>query len=294
MNITLNVAVISHIGCVRSNNEDNFFVDGDRMESKEVNDGACIATTVKSPYHVMAVCDGMGGLENGERASFICINRLKELMTPLGELEIRNRIENYARGANKAVCDDNQKRNGVNKREGTTLAVVYINDKIVHVANVGDSRVYVRRLGQLKQVSRDQSAVYRMMLAGELTREQMRKHADSNKIDCYIGIPKERMSRDFVNHNSFMLCKGDRILICSDGLSDVIPEDEINRLMSAETVREASRNLVDTALELGGKDNVTVIVAEAMDDDLPEPNASQLAKMSMNGGDTETATITRS
>ncbi len=293
MEIALNVAVISHIGCVRGNNEDNFFVNGDCMELKEVNQGARLTTTVQAPYHVLAVCDGMGGLEGGERAAYICIERLRELMTPLNELEIRNRIESYAHNANKAVSADNRKRNGAGRREGTTLAMVYLNGNIVHVANIGDSRVYVRRLGQLRQVSTDQSAVYRMMLAGKLTKEQMRKHVDSNKIDCYIGIPEERISKDFVQHNAFMLCRNDRLLICSDGLSDLLPEDEINRLLSSGSPSDAAAALVAAALEMGGKDNTTVVIADALSQDLPEPDAAQLAKLSASNEDTYTLTITR-
>ncbi len=290
--IDLQVAVISHIGCVRGNNEDNFFIDGDMMMEDEVNKGAWIEANIHSPYHVLAICDGMGGLEGGENASLITVKELRNLMASFTNLEIKDRIDKCVLTANQLVREDTVRHAGSKGREGTTLALLYLHDQVAHIANVGDSRVYIYRLNTLQQISIDQSRVYRMMLAGQLTREAMRKHPESNKIEQYIGIPEERISKDFVNHASCTLCRGDRFMICSDGLTDLISDETIREILADGTPGETARKLIDYALEHSGKDNVTVIIIDVLNKNFPEPRKSSLTKLTMKGSNIDTTTTT--
>lgn len=276
--VPVQLAAISHTGCVRKNNEDNFFIDGDYMRSEEVNEGAHISAELKNPFHLFAVCDGMGGHEGGEYAAAVTVRELARLMVLLNPMAVRGRIDQLVRDANKAVRKDAERKGASFSGEGTTLALTYLMGDSMYVANVGDSRVYVLRLGELVQASVDHSELYRQVLTGKMTREEMRKNPASNQIDSYIGMAQERISRDFVAQVNVRLCKGDRCLICSDGLTDLLPHEEVTRLLGEGSVNEAAEQLVNAALEMGGKDNITVIVFEPTDTDLSEPDLDKLLR----------------
>lgn len=294
-NITLNVSAISHIGCVRHNNEDNLFVDGELMEDQEVNRGIFFTETLVNPWHLLAICDGMGGLEEGERAASIGVHRLNSLMQPTPMLAVQSKIDEYARKTSieiDAECSARIQNGGKAGKEGTTLALVYMYGNFVHVANVGDSRVYILRLDQLIQVSEDQTLLYRQMQEGKMTREEMRKHPRSNVIDRFLGMPESAIGSDFVTHRELELCDNDRILICSDGLSDLVPHKEMERILISERNPEnAAKVLVSTALELSGKDNTTVIVADVSDNAMCKPTQKMVETLKAfnEPGDTTTS-----
>lgn len=275
--LTVNAAVISHIGCVRQNNEDSFYFDGDRMPDQMVNDGAMIRTELSRAYHLFAVCDGMGGLTGGERASSIGVHALDKLNLHMQGPVLERAIERYARETSAEVCKDSVTQ-GEEGREGTTLALLYLTGGTAYVANVGDSRVYVQRMGKLFQVSTDHSPVFKMMLRGELTREQMRKHPRGNVIELYLGMQPSRLPTPFASQMSFSLCNKDRFMICSDGLSDLLTHAEMQQLLNEKSdPLEAARHLVLRALEMGGKDNTTCIVVDVSSDRLPAATSLSLA-----------------
>ena len=291
--IMLRAAVISHIGCVRSNNEDNFYFNGDLMGENEVNAGAMFRAVSTREFHLLCVCDGMGGLEGGERASGLAIKRLEQLDKPSSIQDISTQVDQYARDISEEIQQD-AKKNGDSK-EGTTLALVYLTGGTMHVANVGDSRVYVLRNGILNQVSMDQTQLYQKMLAGQMTREQMRKHPDSNRIDHYLGMPKDRISKDFVFHKNCSLCSSDRLFLCSDGVSDLLSHERMEQILANNAApMDAARQLIDAALELGGKDNATVIVADVTGPNLPMTTPAAIAALSLLHENTATINTTQS
>lgn len=275
-NITVNAAAISHIGNIRTNNEDNLFLDGKVMAPAEVNAGCRIKMKRSDSFHLFAVCDGMGGLEGGERAAWIGVSGLQELYRPIEKDAFREAVSQYAMKATDAVLADAAK-NGKSLKEGTTLALLYLRGRTGYAANIGDSRVYMLRKGCLKQITRDHSRVFQMMLKGELTREQMRKHPRANAISHYMGMPKERINESYIYFVKFDLAKGDRFLICSDGLSDLMSFERLEEMLSAgnEPIQTAEQ-LVLEALELGGKDNTTAIVIDTDGDCLKEKPIDEL------------------
>ena len=290
--ITLHIAVISHIGCVRGNNEDNFYVNGDRMEADEVNRGARFSAICARDHHLLCICDGMGGLEGGERAAGLAVRRIGKLDKPAAMQNLSVRIDSFAREVSEEIRRDAQK-NGEQAREGTTLALAYLSGETLHVANVGDSRVYVMRSGKMSQVSKDHTQLYQRMLAGELTREQVRKHPDSNRIDHYLGMPEERISNAFVYHNNFFLCNSDRLFICSDGISDLIPDTRMEEILMNNAVpMDAAMQLTEEALEMGGKDNATVIVADVTGAHLPMTTPAAMAALRQQRENTSTVNTT--
>lgn len=277
--ITVNACVISHRGCVRENNEDNFFFDGDIMQEYEMNDGVIINEQIRKPFHLFAICDGMGGLKGGERASSICVRRMGILNMSLLNGNINAVINAYADEVCQEVYRDSLEI-GEDGREGSTLALLYLIGNKAYIGNVGDSRVYLLRMGRLFQLTTDHSPVYKMMLSGQLTREQMRKHPKGNVIGAYIGMAAERKPKPYVSHYTTNLYEGDRFILCSDGLSDLLSHDELQRrLNEVKNPRTAASQLVWRALEMGGKDNTTCIILDVSAQGLPQATAASLARL---------------
>ncbi len=277
--VTVNAVVISHRGCVRDNNEDNFFFEGDLMPDENVDEGACIRANVTGDYHLMAVCDGMGGLKGGERASSIAVHSMNVLNQYFPAISVERAVGSYINDASRKVLQDSITQ-GEEGREGTTLALLYIGDGMAHVANVGDSRVYLLRMGKLYQLSYDDAPVFRKMKAGEMTREQMRKDPTGNRIDAYLGMQDQKKPKTFGHHFRAQLCMGDRFLLCSDGLSDLLSHDEIQkRLAESADPMTAANQLIWRALEMGGKDNTTVMIADVSGQKLAKATAASIAAL---------------
>ena len=275
--ITVNACVISHRGCIRENNEDNFFFDGDILTADEADDGAEICEQISRPFHLFAVCDGMGGLQGGERASAICVQSMDALNTHLQPAGVSRAVDAYAAEACRRVYSDSLEI-GEEGREGSTLALLYLSDGKAFVGNVGDSRVYLLRMGRLYQLSADHSPVFRMMKSGQLTREQMRKHPKGNVIGAFIGMAEERKPRPYVAHFTTRIYANDRFMICSDGLSDLLSHDELQRRMAEnKDPRTVVNQLVWRALEMGGKDNTTCMILDVSGPGLPAATAASLS-----------------
>ena len=277
--ITVNACVISHRGCVRENNEDNFFLNGDILADEEVNDGVTICQQFVKPFHLYAICDGMGGLQGGERASAICVQSMGVLNMNLPVSSISRAIDAYSDEACRRVYQDSLEI-GEDGREGSTMAMIYMTAGKGYVGNVGDSRVYLLRMGKLYQLSTDHSMVYQMMKKGQLTREQMRKHPKGNVIGAYIGMSEERKPKPYAAHFEVSLCAGDRFMLCSDGLSDLLSHDELQRrLAEVKDPRTVAEQLIWRAMEMGGKDNTTVMVLDLAGSGLPAATAASLARL---------------
>lgn len=280
--ITVNAAVISHLGCVRSNNEDNFYFDGDIMRGDELNTGAAIKARIARPSHLFGVCDGMGGLNGGEYAAAIGVKALHKLAGQLeGSLSsssFADKVRGFAMDTSKAIFEDGKRRD--DKKQGTTLAMLLIDGGVASVANVGDSRVYLFRMGKLVQASRDHTTVFTQLLQGKMTREQTRKHPTGNMIYQYMGMPQEQMDENFMYYRDFSLCNGDRFIICSDGISDLITHEQMEDVAASNTdPMDVAAILISRALELGGKDNATCIVGDISASSLPFQTPSDLAAL---------------
>ena len=289
--INVRAAVVSHIGCVRKNNEDNFFANGDLMEDREVNAGAVVRLECQQTNHLFAVCDGMGGLRGGEYASAIGVHAVKRLYGQLKRKMLVENLRDFCIRTSQQIFEDARRRKL--DKEGTTIAMLLIQGHIATAVNVGDSRVYVLRLGKLIQISHDHTDVFSQMLRGQLTREQMRKHPQGNVINQYLGIPKEAIHNDYMYYRDFMLCNGDRFVICSDGVSDLLTDDQMEFMVkSYSDPMEAAKALVSRALELGGKDNATCIVGDVCSEQLPMQTPADLQTLSIAASNQSTKETT--
>ncbi len=259
------------VGQIREHNEDNFVVanltTGTRglMAENRVQE-------IGEKGTLLGVCDGMGGAAAGEVASQLAVDLIYERLAAGGEPadgdEFARRLvkaveEAGARIFNEARAD--RSRRGM----GTTATVAALLDSRLFVAQVGDSRAYVLREGQLVQVSRDQSLVNQLIEAGQLTEEEAETFEHNNIILQALGT-SETVQVDLTYVD---LRKGDTLLLCSDGLSGMIRADEIREVLyEVDDPLDACRQLTERANAAGGHDNITVIVAR-FDEGLDEPTA---------------------
>ena len=224
------------------------------------NEDAAFATP-----RLAAVADGVGGHAAGEVASRMVIGALASLEKAWidGPLEValaRAVEEGNDRIAFIAEC--RPETAGM----GTTLTAVALHGDYL-VANIGDSRTYLLRDGELRRLTRDDSYLQELLDAGVVAPEAARAHPQRNLVTAALdGAPGRSATVTRVRARA-----GDRLLLCSDGLSDVLEEAHIASLLSGPDAARAADSLVRAALEAGARDNVTVVVADAVPVDTPVP-----------------------
>ena len=149
---------------------------------------------------------------------------------------------------------------------GTTFVGMNISGQKMIFANIGDSRIYRLRKGKLKQLSQDHSVVQRMVRIGMLTEAEARKHPQRHQITQYLGIRQEEMMIEPQIEENVRIENGDRYLLCSDGLTDMLSDEEIEKTMNAcRIVKDTVEKLWNAAIKNGGADNITVILLEVQE-----------------------------
>lgn len=213
--------------------------------------------------NLLIVADGMGGHKAGDFASRFTVEAVK------AELAVSTAEEPEAM-MKQAITSANQKlietARGDSKLEGTgtTLVVATVIDRTLYFANVGDSRLYLLN-EQIKQISKDHSLVQEMVRLGGITPEDAKHHPDKNIITRAVGA-QEKLEVDFYEYR---LKKDDTILMCTDGLSNMVEDEEILRIVkSSRDVVEAVERLIERAKRNGGNDNIGVVIAEPFDDEV--------------------------
>jgi serine/threonine protein phosphatase PrpC len=262
--VGLRVYGCSDVGKVRKKNEDAFVI-ADLMQSLAIHSmPEPIALQVDSRGVLLAVSDGMGGAQAGEVASALTLHSLRSEM-PAGEggtveAALTASVEKANQRVWQVAADTG--RNGM----GATLTAVLIHGNRAYVAEVGDSRAYVLRGSRFIQLTRDQSYAQRLFDSGQLTREQVETFQYKNIILQAIGVE----SSVVVALNRFTLRRGDRILLCSDGLSGKVKDDEMRGVLIATASLDAAcTQLIELANCRGGEDNITIVLAEMNGDGLP-------------------------
>jgi len=218
------------------------------------------------------LADGMGGQEAGEQASLIAS---LEIVKSLGEFIKSSQWETFSgreevlkEQLKKAVAQANdaflQFCESKNVKGGTTLTAALVVDNTALITHVGDSRAYLWRQGELVQITKDHTWVQAFLDAGEITSQEAANSRRAGQLFRHIGIPPVEGEPTGAEPDIFVrsLLPGDRLLLCSDGLTGMVEDDQINKIIGeATTCGKAAKDLVDQAMENGGKDNITVIVA---------------------------------
>jgi protein phosphatase len=204
---------------------------------------------------LFAVADGLGGHQAGEVASSIAVERLLAEAPRSADIKALARAVRSANSAVIQAADAGQGRAGM----GTTLTAAMIDGTRIVLAHVGDSRAYLLNLGTLTQITQDHSMVADMVRNGTLTAEESRVHPNRSVITRALGSDPT-MSVDTFEVEA---APGDRLLLCSDGLTGMVADRDIERILgTAPSAAEAVDRLIEAANDAGGQDNITVVVAE--------------------------------
>jgi len=235
----------THIGKVREENQDTFLAE--------------------PQLALFLVSDGIGGHRGGELASKIVIEDLPVMIeTSLEKLKvgspktIKSLLFRSIVEQSKQLWLEGTSETGF-KDMGATLVTILLRNKRCFVANLGDSRAYLFRKGRLSQLTRDHSVVSELVLQGQIEAEEAKSHDAQGQITSYIGM--EEKPRPYVR--SFLLKKNDRLLLCTDGLTDHVDDENIAAILKKEPDSQAvCEALIDAANAAGGYDNITVMTVE--------------------------------
>jgi serine/threonine protein phosphatase PrpC len=263
------------VGLVREHNEDNFMIADLSKEAGLLPGGELVSGVVSSRGFSFAVCDGMGGAAAGEVASHMAVDTLFEKLR--GDVPPEDR-DSFARRLVESVEEAGAriflaaKKDRTRRGMGTTATVAGLIDKVLFIGQVGDSRCYLLRDGRLHLVTKDQSLVNQLIEAGQLTEEEAHAFEHSNIILQALGTTEQvAVDLTFVE-----LRRGDRLLLCSDGLSGLVHDDVIrNEMACVGPLRQLTDRLIDLANAAGGHDNITCIVADFDGDALDPPQQGE-------------------
>ena len=258
----------TNVGCVRTNNEDNFVVSADLNAGEWLLPRDCHTVfTLGNKGAMLVVADGMGGLDAGEIASRMAVDTMKEFFSAdkiTDEIvkdasTIRKYMYDAVVAADNAIKRKSREEKG-GKSMGTTLVAAWLFDGYANIIWCGDSRGYLfNPVSGLAQVTKDHSYVQELVDSGRLLPEYAFDHPDSNIITRSLGNPQKAANPDFVR---LPLQEGEVILLCTDGLNSMLRDEEIEAVMqeTSNEIDTCTKALIQGALDLGGHDNVTVVL----------------------------------
>ena len=242
------------------------FAHSDTGRARRANEDAYFA---RSPVFVVA--DGMGGAQAGEVASRIAVEAFERGLGDVGESSAEQLLAERVLEANARIHEmsqESQDRAGM----GTTITAAHVGDHDIAVAHVGDSRAYRLRDGALDRLTEDHSLVEEMRRRGQLTAQEADEHPQRSIITRALGPESDVL----VDTYSWRGEAGDVYLLCSDGLTSMMPETRIAEIVrGASSLRDAGRRLIAAANDAGGRDNITVVLFELEEVDEPEPAREQ-------------------
>jgi len=231
---------ISHIGYVRKSNEDRYLI-------KALKDGSVL----------LAVADGLGGEVAGDYAAEILKGKLADL-AHIPRNNEQSELDRLAREVDRSIYAEGQE-NKTLEGMGSTLVGVLLRDRIAYWVHVGDSRLYLLRNGALTQVTEDQTMARFLLEEGEITAEQLPTHYSRHIMDQCVGCGYAEPET-----GRFKLLAGDTLVLSTDGLHGEIPEKTLNSILNIDSNLESKAHaLVKAALETGGRDNITVVIAQS-------------------------------
>lgn len=268
--LSFTTGALTHVGCVRTNNEDNFLVSTDLSTGKWIlpQDNQHLFP-LEQKGAMLIVADGMGGLDAGEVASKIAVDTVKEFFMPERITDETVQDESHIRACLCEAIVEADRRIKTRSREayngksiGTTIVVAWLLDGCANIAWCGDSRAYrFDAVSGLQQVTKDHSYVQELIDSGRLLPEYAFDHPDNNIITRSLGNPQKKAEPDFVR---IVLHEGETLLFCTDGLNAMLRDEEIESLMQKTASRTDTclKALLNQTLEAGGYDNVTILLCQ--------------------------------
>jgi len=257
----LNVDAQTHAGMTGKNNEDRYAVASFMLDKRD-----------RTPVLFAVLADGIGGHRAGEVAAELAVNHMMQAVARSDGRHIRRTIEDAITEASDAIAAHSESNENL-KGMGATCATAWIVGDKLHTAYVGDSRIYLIRSGRIQQLTVDHTWVQEAIERGVLTPEMARQHPNVHVIRRYLGSPAapepdfrlkwfdDEEDQGDEGKQGVQLLPDDVLLLCSDGLTDLVWNDEILEVVrSKPTLKEASRSLVELANSRGGHDNTTVVL----------------------------------
>ncbi len=257
----LHIAALSHAGMSGKNNEDRYEVSSFQLSESD-----------SRPAVLALVADGIGGHKAGEIAAELAVNYISKRVAESNAKKPSKILEQAIHDASLAIAQraaEKEEQKGM----GSTCACVWVIENNLFTAYVGDSRIYLLREDQIQRLTVDHSWVQEAFEKGIITKEQMYDHPNQHVIRRYLGGAKlpvvdfrlqvdDHETREEAERNQgFRLDVGDIILICSDGLTDLVWDDEIRDVIRRQDdINAATQALVNLANERGGHDNITVVI----------------------------------
>jgi PPM family protein phosphatase len=269
--VKVDFGAVTHVGKVRKNNEDHYLIVrlGRSLEPLMTNipAGQLPERLVEYGYG-MQIADGMGGAAAGEVASRMAINLLVKLIVDTAkwgrhidehEAEaLMERIEGYYTAIHSELVRQGE-ANPALSGMGTTLTLAYSFCSDLFIAHVGDSRAYLFREGRLQQLTHDHTVAQVLADRGDIPQEAVATHRYRHILTSSLGGQKVPVVTEL---EQFQLADLDRLLLCSDGLTDMVDDNVIQSVLSEiESPQEAAARLLELALDAGGKDNITIVLA---------------------------------
>ncbi len=270
----LNVAAHSHTGETRTNNEDRYSVTAYRMERSSM------------PTLLAIVADGIGGHNAGEVASDLTVETIVNRLTASRIKEPLFQLQAAIMEASEVVAQA-ARTNNEQQGMGSTVVTSWIIGSRLYTATVGDSRIYFLRDGSLQQISIDHTWVQEAIDHNIIQPDQARNHPQAHVLRRYIGAQRpaepDLRLRLKVNegdkqsqaNQGLTLQSGDTLLLCTDGLTDLVDDDEIQQVLIENDPMHAVERLTDMALERGGHDNITIVILEVPPDSQQQASAGK-------------------
>ena len=257
----LNVATQTHAGMTGKNNEDRYAVTSYQLSESD-----------PTPVLFAVVADGIGGHRAGEVAAELAVDHITQVIAESDASRPRKTLEKAIQEASDAIADhasSNPEQQGM----GATCACVWVIGDQIYTASVGDSRIYLLRGGRIQQLTTDHTWIQEALEKNIITPEYARDHPNIHVIRRYLGSP-EPPEVDFrmrlydseadtlaEGNQGMPLFPGDTLLLCSDGLTDLVWNDEIGEIIRTKgNLKAVAQGLVDTANQRGGHDNITVVL----------------------------------
>jgi len=247
---------LSRKGLKSSDNEDSFILPrGDEINGQETFD---IEPDFTKQGDLFVICDGMGGHQAGEIASRLAVSWLwKDFYSTTNIDDFEEWIKQEITSINSRLFNlsvEHEVYNGM----GTTLVGVIIKDKQAYCFNVGDSRCYLLKDGPIAQVTEDDSEVWELYKQKILTKDELVKNKKSHLITQALALSP---TLEVHTYKPFKLEIGSKILLCSDGVNDVLTDSQIKEILSKEEdLSKIAQDLIDNSLEAGSRDDITTII----------------------------------
>jgi serine/threonine protein phosphatase PrpC len=250
----------SHAGMTGKNNEDRFGVSAFLLDEQSA-----------TPVLFAVLADGIGGHRAGEVAAEMVVDIVSKVVSESDGSNPQEILRQAIQTASREVYKLAQAEDG-RKGMGATVVTTWVIGKRLYTAYVGDSRIYLIREGRIYRLTRDHSWIQEALDTGILTPEQAVGHPNAHVIRRYVGSPEppevdfrlrlspQETNKESVNNQGLLLKNGDRLLLCSDGLTDLVEDPEILEIIQQNSPEDAVDKLTDLANERGGHDNITTVL----------------------------------